>query len=583
MSIVAYSTRGPFQMMEKGYTLLDETFAFPTKLHSFEVGPYVMVVFENRGNNLEDLLRLLRTNTFFSDHLLQPLKGAFSFLVYDKIMKKMEIFRSLTADPIFYYKSYEGLFVSNHLQSLTRFSKDLNEDYFRLYLHTELTETEHTPYKKIKRLLPAHKMTKKKDQELIIKKFWSIHKPEWDHSTLEEHIITFSNILTEIVQEAVSDQKVIGCEVSGGLDSSSVSCLADKLKSDGSGIYGYTYIFDKMSDGESNKEKVEIIYRNTHITPKYLNLSNYWSFKDTKDGIAFYDEPSPLILNFAMFRDLHHSAKEMNATVLLSGEGGDELLFSTSHYLRDLIFQGKVGIAFDHLMKMSTKQKQPVWKMFGMHILPAFLPSKQRYRIESQANKTTWQNTGFSLNWYGTPDWIGDQLKEVTYEEVEVERRKIMDKSIKSIYLKENFERLILVNPCPWLNNNFGKVAGLNRIYPFRDQRLIEFVFSLPPLMKLEMSQKKKCIREGLQNTIPKDIIMKPDRSGFVEIFRKGFQQEARFVNEIIHTSRAADFGWIKKDVLRNAVERFKYGLNHEFGQITRTFGLELWLRHHGY
>ncbi|SMP32830.1 hypothetical protein SAMN06265361_10946 [Laceyella tengchongensis] len=36
---------------------------------------------------------------------------------------------------------------------------------------------------------------------------------------------------------------------------------------------------------------------------------------------------------------------------------------------------------------------------------------------------------------------------------------------------------------------------------------------------------------------------MKPDNSFFTEIFRKGFYQEARFVNEIIQTSRAADFG----------------------------------------
>lgn len=570
-------------MVGEMHTIIDETFSFPTELHSYQEGSYVIVVFQDSSNNVETLLRQLRTNSTFSDHLLQSLQGAFSFLVYDRIEGKFEVFRSVTADPVFYFHSHKGLYVSNNLQSLTRFCRDLNEDYFRLYLHTELTETEHTPYKNIKRILPAHKIIKNKNQELITKKFWSIPRSKKDNANLEDHIVTFSNILTEIVREAVSDQKVIGCEISGGLDSSSVSCLADRLRSKDSRMVGYTYIFDNINDGDPNKEKVEILYQNKCIIPKYLNLSDYWSFKDTEAGIAFYDEPSPLILNYAMFRDLNHAAKEMNATVLLSGEGGDELLFSTSHYLRDLIFQGKVRLAFDHLMKMAAKKKQPVWKMFSMHILPAFLPSKQRYRIESQSNKTTWQNTGFCLNWYGTPDWIGDQLKEVTYEEVEAERRKVRDTNIKSIYLKENFERLILVNPCPWLNNNFGKVAGLNRIYPFRDQRLIEFVFSLPPLMKLEMSRKKKCIREGLQNTIPREIIMKPDKSSFIEIFRKGFYQESRFVNEIIHTSRAADFGWVKKDVLRNAVERFKYGLDHEFGQIVRTFGLELWLRHHGY
>lgn len=94
-----------------------------------------------------------------------------------------------------------------------------------------------------------------------------------NHVTLEDHICTFANILTEIVEESVSDQNVIGCEMSGGLDSSSVSCLADRLRSKDSRMVGYTYIFDHINDGETNKEKVEIIYRNTGIIPKYLNLS----------------------------------------------------------------------------------------------------------------------------------------------------------------------------------------------------------------------------------------------------------------------------------------------------------------------
>lgn len=565
------------------YTIFDETFAFPTELLSYQVGNYVIVVLEDIGNNMDVLLKLLNTNSSFSDNLLQSLKGSFSFLIYDGTIKKLDLFRSITADPVFYYQFEDEFFISNNLKSLTRFSRDLNEDYFRLYLHTELTETEHTPYKNVKRLLPAHKITKNKDQRLIIKKFWSISKKKRDNATLEDHIITFSNILSEIVRESVIDQEVIGCEISGGLDSSSIACLAESLRSKDSRIYGYTYIFDNESDGKSNKEKVEIIYQNTHISPRYINLSNYWSFKNTEAGITFYDEPSPLILNFAMYSDLNHSAKKMNSTVLLSGEGGDELLSSSSHYLRDLFFQGEYRQVFQHMMKMAAKKKQPAWKIFTTHILPSLLPSKLRYRFESKLNKPTWQNTGFYLNWYITPPWIGDKFKEVTYEEVEAERRKVRDSNIESIYLKENFERLILVNPCPWLNNNIGKPLGLNRIYPFRDQRLIEFIFSLPSLTKLEMSRKKKCIREGFKNTIPREIILKPDKSQFVEIFRKGYYKESRFVNEIINTSRAADLGWIKKDMLKNAVERFKYGFNDEFSLISRTLGLELWLRHHGY
>lgn len=348
-------------------------------------------------------------------------------------------------------------------------------------------------------------------------------------------------------------------------------------------MYGFSYLFDQSKDGKPNKEKVEIIYKNTDMTPEYLNLSNYWSFKETETNIEFYDEPSPLILNFAMFRDLHQATKNANATVLLSGEGGDELLSSSTHYLRDFFFQGKWGQVISHMMNLATKQKQPIWKIFGTHLFPSLLPKRLRYQLENKLNKPTWQNTGFYLNWYNTPPWIGDQLKKVTYEEVEVVRSKVRDVNMESEYLKEGFERLILVNPCSWLNNNISKPLGLNRVYPFRDQRLIEFVFSLPSLTKLELSHKKKCIREGLHHVIPTEIIKKPDKSHFVEIFRKGYIQESNFVNELLDTSRAAEYGWIQKDLLRDSIDKFKYGFNTEFSLISRTLGLELWLRHHNY
>lgn len=581
MSLAICSARG--RNSEEAYTMADSIFSFSSSLMSYQIGNLVIVVFEDTGNKMSALLDLIRNQGGFHERLVQAIKGSFSFLVYDKITKSLDVFRSLTADPIFYYRANGEFFVSNRLQSLSRFNGDLDEDYFRIYLHTELTEMEYTPYKGIKRLLPAHQVTINKSNGLSVRKFWSIGENVKGDSTLENYIESFSNILKEVVRDSIEDQKNIAFEISGGLDSSSVSCLADQLKDGDSKMYGYTYLFDAFQDGESNKEKVDIIYQNTNITPTYLNLSNYWSLKDTRDGISFYEEPSSLILNFAMYRDLNQFAKERNASVLLSGEGGDELLYVSTHYLRDLLFKGEVKQVFEKVMRLATKNKQPVWKIFGMHLFPSVLPVKLRYKLESQANKITWFNTGFYLNWYATPTWIGDSLKKVTYEEVEIERRKIRDRDIEGIYMKENFERLILVNPCPWINNHIGKPASLKRIYPFRDQRIIEFVFSLPSLIKLEMSRKKRCIRDGLRNTVPMEILTEPDKSSFQEIFRKGLSKETRFVNELIDTSRGAELGWIKKEELLSAIDRFRYGFDHEFGQISKTLGLEIWLRHHGY
>lgn len=90
-------------------------------------------------------------------------------------------------------------------------------------MHTELTESEYTPYKRIYRLLPGHRLGKNKDQSLLTEKYWSMNRLGKNNATLDDPIGFFANILQNIVHESVSNQKVIGCEVSGGLDSSSIS------------------------------------------------------------------------------------------------------------------------------------------------------------------------------------------------------------------------------------------------------------------------------------------------------------------------------------------------------------------------
>lgn len=563
------------------HVVFDEVFAVTSELPFQQIHSYILVVFEDLPNTCSSVSDCIQTDLYFDRKAIENLKGTFSFLLFNRETNELNVFRSLTANPIFFYQHEGILIISNRLQTFKRFSNDLNEEYFRLYLNTELTETEHTPYKSVKRLLPGHQLTKKKGYPLKLNKFWSMQ--QINSGNIESDIERFSQLMKEILHDYVQNQKTVACEVSGGLDSSSVCCLADQLRNDNTSMHGYSYIFDRIPDGLSNKEKVDTIYQNTSLVPNYLDLSKYWSFKDTKNDIAYFNEPNPLILNYAMFRDLHLAAKENGSTIVLSGEGGDELLCSNSLYLRDLFFQGKYRRFFHDLLNVSIKHKQPLWKVFGTHIFPSLLTNRLKYKAESKFNQQTWQNTGFYQTWYNSPSWIGRKLQKIAYEEVEWERQKIRDSSLRTNYLQENFERLILINPCTWLDNNISKPLGLNRLYPFRDQRMIEFIFSIPSLDKLDFSHKKKCIRQGFKNVVPQEILSNPDKSNFVEIFRKGFYKEASFVHELIHTSRADDFGWIKKEKLQHAVDKFKYGFNDEFGLIAKTLGLELWLRHQGY
>ncbi|MBS7531178.1 hypothetical protein IC619_011790 [Hazenella sp. IB182353] len=75
-----------------------------------------------------------------------------------------------------------------------------------------------------------------------------------------------------------------------------------------------------------------------------------------------------------------------------------------------------------------------------------------------------------------------------------------------------------------------------------------------------------------MRDTIPKEILLKPDKSRFGEIIRKGYYKEAGYVNELVKTSRMAKFGWINKEIITNSINRFKFGLNNE-ADLLSNFG----------
>ncbi|MBD1373413.1 asparagine synthase [Hazenella sp. IB182357] len=583
---IAYFLIRDNHLLSKKYTniAVDDKLILTEGSKKVSIQNFILVIFEDDNSSINLLTKYIQDHNCFDQKILNTIKTPLSFLIYDCINNKLEVFRSLTANPVFYFFSYQkGLVISNKLENLSYIKSSLNDNYFRLYFNTELTETEHTPYNGIKRLMPAHKLTKFNNSDLTTHKFWSLPvESTYCNTNIEENIHVFSEILSTIVGDIVARHRDIGCEISGGLDSSSISCLLNKNRLKSSKIFGYSYIFDQTSGGKCNKDKVDQIYQSTGIIPTYIDLSKFWSFKDVKNNYYSMDEPSFLALNHSMYTYLRSVAYDHGNTVLVSGQGGDELFYGGTHYLRDLLFQREFMELFNELNEIATKKQQPFWKIFKMHVLPAILPVKIRNKIEARSNEQTWRNTGFHMNWYETADWVDGDMREITYLEVEEERLKIRDSSIDSVYLKEVFERFILINPCTWINNNICVDSSLRYVHPFRDQRLIEFMYTLPAENKLRMSQKKMCIREAMTGVVPNKVLTNPDKNTFTEVFRKGFSLEARLIDELIEDSRSVKLGWVKKDKIKESVDKFKYGFNNDFALLIKFFGLELWFRQNG-
>ena len=129
---------------------------------------------------------------------------------------------------------------------------ELNERKLALFLIKDILDKNMTFYEMIKGLEPSHSLTLTKS-EASIKKYWNLDpKKEIIMNSDEEYFQTFKDIFNEAVKCRLRSNFPIGFGLSGGLDSSSIVCTANKIflkdnKYNPKKLNTFSLIFDEIS------------------------------------------------------------------------------------------------------------------------------------------------------------------------------------------------------------------------------------------------------------------------------------------------------------------------------------------------
>jgi asparagine synthase (glutamine-hydrolysing) len=155
-------------------------------------------------------------------------------------------------------------------------------------------------------------------------------------TTVEEYGQVFGDFLQKSVTRAVKNQKVIGCHLSGGLDSSSIVAAARSVDSS-SNIHSFFFnIASPWSDERHYAQQVaDYVKTNHHITnPHQKNLD--YLIKNT----ALLGQPQFILTPSNVNELLIEHAASYNCDVLLTGHDGDSIVGYGKEYLNELFFAG---------------------------------------------------------------------------------------------------------------------------------------------------------------------------------------------------------------------------------------------------
>jgi len=265
--------------------------------------------------------------------MLERLNGMFAIVIIDLGRGEILITRDrFGIKPMYYIFNGDSFAFSSELKSfrfIENFSFNLDPDQVDEYLLFR-NNLNGTLFKEVQSLNPGHYLSYTPDRSLVKKRFFDINS--YSRTTTDSGgIDKYSKILEKwlsnsVISQLMSDVK-LGCQLSGGIDSSLVTWFANRNCNKGN-FEAVSIIFN---DKRYSEEKYidEVADKLGIPSHKFLIDSDYFS-ENIEKATWHFESPINHPNTVAIYK-LSQRAKEY-VTVLLSGEGADEVFGGYSRF-----------------------------------------------------------------------------------------------------------------------------------------------------------------------------------------------------------------------------------------------------------
>ncbi|MEO1429120.1 MAG: lasso peptide isopeptide bond-forming cyclase [Cyanobacteria bacterium J06633_8] len=499
----------------------------------------LVITSDARIDNREELIAALQINNRPSDKVAdselilaayekwgeqcpEHLLGDFAFAIWDK--RKQQLFCArdhIGIKPFYYYRNSDSFVFASEIKAihtLPNIDRKVNETRIAEYLLIIFEDKTTTFYQDIFRMPPGHCMTVSKE-DIKIRCYWELnpHK-EIKLGSDEEYAAAFREIFTEAVRCRLRSAFPIGSTLSGGLDSSSVACVARNLLDKNQPLHTFSVIFDETPECDE-RPFINAVLAQGNFTPHYLNGDKFTPLEDINSMIWHQDEPF-YFANSYLYWNTCPAAKNKGIRILLDGFDGDTSVSHGLGYFDELANKGRWLELVKELKSRAKYTDTSLWNLLSPYLWGYALKQSHRKFIYKVRRKLA------KLNKFRKAK---SNTQDITY-------KIIKDEFIERIAWNEHLQRLEEKRSKPQPSErdshyrylNWGLIpfflevidksaaaASIEANHPLFDKRLVEFCLSLPPEQKIYRGWTRMILRRGMENILPKKVQWRTDKNNF--------------------------------------------------------------------
>ena len=515
---------------------------------------------DRKAEKITDVELILRAYHKWGEKCPQELLGDFAFAIWDEQKQQLFCARDhFGVKPFYYYSSSEQIFTFaseiKAIFSLSEIPRIINEERIGDYLIGNFEDLAITSYQDIFRLPPASYMTVT-SEEINIESYWSLDPAkETRFDSDEEYAAKFLEIFTEAVRCRLRSCSNVGSMLSGGLDSSSITCVARKLLPKGQKLPTFSAIFDRLKECDE-RQYINPVLNQGNYQPNYLHGDRRTPFTDI-NRIFEYEDEAFFAPGFAIITwGICELARDQGVNILLDGYDGDSTVCHGSGYLHELAKAGSWLRLWQEIKGVAKVYNESAWQGFWNYFYAYTLnrskPIKLWRKLKEKFKKTFIIEEDRSQSIDGTFNL--DFVRRIDLKQRERKLKEIENSSNQTCQAEHY--RILTQGIHPFGLEIFDKAAAacsLELRYPFWDKRLVEFCFSLPPEQKLSQGWSRIVMRRAMENILPTEVQWRTSKMDFTPNLVDGLlSQEKSTLEQLIFHNYQILSKYINTDVLQN-------------------------------
>ena len=376
----------------------------------------------------------------------------------------------------------------------------------------------------------------------------------------EEH---FRAVFSQSVRRSLRSDSPVLAELSGGMDSSSIVCVADTISSPNKQSVDTMSYYDDNEPNWDERPYFTRVESQRGRAGLHIDIGSESIIDLLLDARDFRPIPASDLMPPTANNDISAYLVETGHRTLLSGVGGDEVLGGVptpTPKLADLLARGRLLAFAKQLQAWALNKRKPILWLFG-ETLREFLPVSI-WKLPKHRKPADWIHPEFVRRWrcafrgYEEPLRIFGSLPS-------------FQESLRAL---EGLRRQLACS-------SPRKNPGCEVRYPYLDRDLLEFLYSIPREQLVRPGQRRSLMRRAMTGIVPAEILARRRKAFVARSTLKTISAAFSALERSSEQLKAISLKLVDSSAFSKTLESARQGQEIDVAPVLRLLILESWLR----